>query len=351
MLENESSKSNFLWDKKKGKAFSFSPDVAITTYEYSEGFFKEQKLTPEEIFQFEEQEGMVTWHNVNSIKDVRLIQQLSKAYNIHSLNVEDIVNVDQRPRVEEHDDYIFTVVKMITYDKRARRMTFEQISFILMDNMVISFQEREGDIFNGIRNRIRQDKGRIRKLGADYLYYLLMDVIVDHYIYVLHRLSYRFNKLEDQAILGEKSINLESIHSLKKSIALLKKHVTPITEILRDVMKMDSDIFHDGLQPYFKDIYDDSHQVVDNISLVNDSVNSLLNIYLSINSLKMNEVMKTLTVITTIFMPMTFIAGVYGMNFKYMPELNSEYGYYIVLGSMSLVGLLMGIYIRKKKWV
>jgi len=253
--------------------------------------------------------------------------------------------------MEDFEDHLFVTVKMIYFDDKKNDIEAEQLSIIFGPNFVISFQEKEGDIFNPIRDRIRKARGRIRKMKADYLAYALLDTIVDHYFIVLEKLGEKIEGMEEELVAKPTPETLQSIHTLKRELIFLRKSIWPLREVVNVLERGESSLIHKSTGIYLRDVYDHTIQVVDTVETFRDMVSGMLDIYLSSVSNRMNEVMKVLTIVATIFIPLTFLAGVYGMNFKHMPELELPWGYPGLLVLMIAVGLTMVAYFRSKKWL
>jgi magnesium transporter len=293
----------------------------------------------------------VTWINIDGIHEVDIIENLGELFGLHHLLQEDILNTYLRPKIEDFDDYTFISLKMLSYNEKRDEILSEQTSIILGKNFVISLQETEGDIFEPIRSRIRTGKGRIRKRGADYLVYSLIDIIVDNYFVILERIGERIEGLDEELVTNPTPETLRVIHNLKGELIFLRKTIWPLREIISTLQRGESDLIEDSTQIYLRDVYEHTIQVVDTIESYRDMVSGMLDIYLSSVSYRLNEVMKVLTIIATIFIPLTFITGLYGMNFKYMPELGWVWGYPTVWAIMILVSLVMVVYFRKKDWL
>ncbi|HRR29093.1 MAG TPA: magnesium/cobalt transporter CorA [Victivallales bacterium] len=304
----------------------------------------------EECFIFKDS-PTVTWINITGLHRTDIIEQIGKHYNLHPLVLEDILNIRQRPKIEYFDDYIFIVLKMLSYNEVLKEIDAEQVSIILGSNFVFTFQERKGDLFDTIRNRLRNNIGIIRKSSSDYLLYSLIDVIVDNYFLILEKIGVRIEDIEDKILLNPSPEVIRTIHNLKNSLIELRKTVWPLREILSNLYKGESELIKDKTSVYFRDVYDHTIQIIDTIETLRDIVSGLLDVYLSSISNRMNEIMKVLTIIATIFIPLTFIAGVYGMNFKFMPELEWKMGYPMVLLVMFLSAIGMLIYFKRKKWL
>jgi len=323
----------------------------ITIIDYDEAQFQEKEAkTIEECFPFKDK-PTVTWINIDGIHEVDIVEKIGKHFGMHPLILEDIVNTGQRPKMEDFDDYIFVVLKMLYYDERESRIKAEQVSLILGSNFVISFQEQAGDVFNPIRERIRNGKGRIRKMGADYLAYALIDAIVDNYFIILEKIGESIEDMEEELVTNPTPETLQAIHNMKREMIFLRKSVWPLRELVSGLERAESSLIHESTGIYLRDVYDHTIQVIDTIETFRDMISGMLDIYLSSISNKMNEVMKVLTIFAAIFIPLTFVAGVYGMNFEFMPELKVRWGYFAVLSLMIAVGGVMIFYFKRKKWL
>jgi magnesium transporter len=293
----------------------------------------------------------VTWINVDGVHEVKILERLGECFGLHPLVVEDIVNTDQRPKVEDYGDYLYIVLKMLHYDTTGKEIITEQTSVILGQRYVISFQEREVDIFGPIRERITSNKGRIRKMGADYLVYALIDSIVDNYFIVLERLGEETEFVEEELVTNPTPETLQTIHELKREMVFLRKSVWPLREVIGTLERGESSLTRESTSVYLRDVYDHTIQVIDAVETLRDIISGMLDIYLSSISNRMNEVMKVLTIIATIFIPLTLIVGIYGMNFRYMPELDWRWGYLTVWLVMLGVGSSMVVYFRRRRWL
>ena len=325
--------------------------VRIRIIDYDEAQFQEKEAkTVEECFPFKDK-PTVTWINIDGVHQVDIIEKIGNHFNIHPLVSEDIVNTGQRPKMEDFVNYIFVILKMLYYDEKINETKAEQISLILGSNFVISFQENEGDVFDPIRERIRSDRGRIRKMGADYLAYALIDTIVDNYFIILEKLGEKIEDIEDELVTNPALETLQNIHSLKIEMIFLRKSVWPLREVISRLERWESPLIDKSLNIYLRDVYDHTIQVIDSIETFRDMLSGLLDIYLSSVSNRMNEIMKVLTIIATIAIPLTVITGIYGMNFQFMPELQLQWSYPLVLLAMLTLGILMIRYFRRKKWI
>jgi len=293
----------------------------------------------------------VTWVNVSGIHDTTIIKRFGEAFRIHPLVQEDIVHTGQRPKLEDLGDYLYIVLKMLVHDGAYHNFEAEQVSLILGPNFVISFQERDGDCFESVRDRIRKGKGRIRKAGSDYLAYALIDAIVDNYFVLLEVVGEKIEEIQETVLEEPDPSTLKDIQDTKQAMIFLRKCVWPLREAISSMERGESPLIGDGVRPYLRDVHDHTIRVIETVETFRDTISGTLDIYLSSVSNKMNEVMKMLTIIATIFIPLTFIAGVYGMNFKYMPELEWQWGYLGVWVVIILLGCLMLWGFRRKKWL
>ncbi len=292
----------------------------------------------------------VTWVNIDGIHDTKLIQQIGDLFKIHPLILEDIVNTEQRPKIEDFQDYIYIVLKML-YLNEKNEIIYEQISLILSSKFVISFQEREGDVFDPVRERIKSGQTSICKKAPDYLTYRLMDAIVDNYFTVLEVFGEKIEYLENKIIQNPTADTMKQIYQFKRDMILLRKSIWPLRDVISKLERGESHLIHKTTAIYLRDIYDHTIQVIDTVEAYRDMISGILDIYLSSVSNRMNEVMKVLTVFASIFIPLTFVTGVYGMNFQYMPELTWRYGYYIIWGVMLAVAAVLLAFFRKLKWI
>jgi magnesium transporter len=325
--------------------------VKITVIDYDEGRLQEEEIgTVEECFPFKDK-PTVTWINVDGIHQVEILELLGDCFGLHPLVLEDILNTDQRPKMEDLSEYLFVVLKTFSYNDQSDEVEPEQISLILGPSFVMSFQEREGDVFNPIRERIRTGKGRIRRMGADYLAYALLDLVVDNYFTVLEQVGEKVEFLEEELVTNPTPETLQTIHNLKREMIFLRKSVWPLREVIGALERGESSLIEESTGIYLRDVYDHTIQVIDTIETFRDMISGMLDIYLSSVSNRMNEVMKVLTIIATIFIPLTLVAGIYGMNFQYMPELGWRWGYPVVWLAMLVIGALMLVYFRRKKWL
>lgn len=323
--------------------------VKITLIEFNEKEFIEETFYDLSDCLSKVKSNMVKWINVEGVHNTALIEELGKHYGLHPLTMEDIVHVDQRPKFEDYDDYVLTIMKMITYDTEVNS---EQLTLVLLKGTVISFQEPGGgDAFDIIRTRLRQSKGRVRKLGADYLFYALMDAVVDWYFTVIEKIGDKVELIEEEIVEDPKRQSLVHLYKLKREVIYLRKQVWPLRDMINNLIRTENSLVTDNTQIFLRDLQDHAARIIDTVETHRDLLGGIMDIHISTNANKMNEVMKVLTIMSTIFIPVTFIAGVYGMNFDNMPELRTKYGYYITWGVMLAVILGLIIYFKRKKWL
>ena len=323
----------------------------IDVIDYDLGHVERVEVTSIEACRPYKDSPTVTWFNVSGLENVELINRIGQALGLHPLVIEDVVSTRQRPKAEIYDEVVYVVVKMLTWDVEAGEINNEQVSLILGKGFVISFQERPGDVFEPLRGRIDTSKGRVRQMGADYLFYALIDSIVDGYFTILEKAGDAIDALEEKLTTGEDEDALKEIRDTRRDMIFLRKSVWPLREAVATLYRGESDLIGTDVQPYLRDVYDHTFQVMDTVESFRDVVAGMQDTYLSNVSNRMNEVMKTLTIIATIFIPLTFIAGIYGMNFEVMPELKWPFGYLMVWIVMVGVALGLLVYFRRKKWL
>lgn len=294
--------------------------------------------------------AQVTWINVTGLSDLDLIRQIGTRFSIHPLTLEDIVHTRQRPKYDEYDAYLFLVLKLITYQETDQDIEAEQISLIFGDHYVVTFLESARNFLEPVRDRIRKD-GRIRKRPADYLAYALIDLIVDNYYVVLENLGEKIEFLEDDLLTSPDPSILSAIHQLKKDMIFMRRSVWPLREMISSLERSDSPLIHPETVIYIRDVYDHTVQMIDAIESFRDIISGMIDIYLSSVSFRLNQIMKFLTLIATIFIPLTFLVGVYGMNFQYMPELSHPLGYPVLWGVMITIAAGMMLYFYRRGWL
>ncbi len=323
----------------------------VAVVEYDGQGFQEKELRTFETCYFFPPGPSITWVNVVGIQQVEVLEKLGSCFVVHPLALEDILNTEQRPKVEDYGEDLFIVVKLISYNEKKDEVEAEQISLILRPNALLSFQEKEGDDFAAVKERLRGGKGRLRKMGADYLAYTLLDIVVDQYFIVLEKLGERIEILEGKLLTDPNTPTLQKIQNLKREMLLLRKWIWPLREVISSLERGEFPGIQESTRIYLRDVYDHTIQVMDSVEIYRDMLSGMLDIYLSSLNNRMSAVMKVLTIIATVFMPLTFLAGVYGMNFKHMPELDWPWGYPLVLMIMAGVAVLMLTLFRRKKWL
>ncbi|MBD3419326.1 MAG: magnesium/cobalt transporter CorA [Chitinivibrionales bacterium] len=324
------------------------PEISI--FHYQESNYTEKIIDINDITESKSTPA-VSWINVNGLGDIEILKRLGERFDIHELTLEDVLNLDQRPKFEEHDAYNFLVLKMLYFNKAKTDIESEQVSMVLTGNAALSFQERPGDVFDIIRERIRKGKGRVRKFGPDYLVYALMDAIVDNYFVVLETLGNSIENIETEVVENPTTQTSATIHSLRRKILLLRRSIWPLREVINGFMRSESAFINKESQLFLRDLYDHTIQVIETLETFREMLTGMLDVYLSASGNRMNEIMKVLTIISTLFIPLGFMAGLYGMNFKYMPELEWKWGYPVLLGVMAAsVGAFL-LYFRKRKWI
>ena len=304
----------------------------------------------EATFKFENEEN-ITWINVDGLSNTEEIEKLGKYYKLHPLIIEDIVNTNQRPKIDEYQDYLFIVAKML-YHKENGILENEHISIVVGKDYVLTFQEADGDVFDAIRERLTNNKGRLRNNGPDYLVFAILDSIIDNYFIVIEEISDKIETLEEQLFTAQPNDDITfEIQELKRTVLRIRRAVFPLREVIGRLEKIDSTLIKEKTLNYIRDLYDHIIQVSENIEIYREMTWGLMDMYMTTISNKMNEVMKVLTIMASIFIPLTFMAGIYGMNFEYMPELQWKYSYFVLWGLMILVFLGMIIYFKRKRWL
>jgi magnesium transporter len=325
-----------------------TPSPILELISYNRTVHEKAEGLPVDILCTRLKDDQVNWINLDGLYNQDIIDKLQSHFKLHSLLIEDVVS-DQRPKAEEFEEYSFFTMKML-YRIDNMKIDYEQISFVLGKNYLITFQEKEGDHFEGFRERIRLDQGRVRKKGADYLMYRLIDIVVDNYYNILDHIGDRIDEMEETVYENPNNESFNKIQSLKKELIYLRKALYPLRDALGKVVKGESQFIMEENIPFFSDVTDHVVHLIDSLDAYQDLTSNLLDIHMNAMNNKMNEVMKVLTVISTIFIPLTFIVGVYGMNFDFMPELGWKFGYPAVWGVMLMVVLAMLSFFRYKKW-
>jgi magnesium transporter len=328
-----------------------SQPATITITRYNEKTIDEREVESFTDCQLVGDPAEVTWINVNGISRVKDLEKLGDCFKIHPLVLEDILEVGQRPKVEDYDDYLYIVLNSIQPVSEGEELVAEEISLVLGPHYVLSFHESGDDLFSAIRDRLLTAKGRIRKLGADYLAYTIIDLVVDNYFVELEKFGDQVESLEDEVVASPSPQTLRDVHRFKNDMIMLRKSLWPLREVIARLERRESPLISESLGNYFRDVYDHTIIAIDTVETYRDILSGMLDIYLSSMGNRLNQIMKVLTIIATIFMPLTFITSLYGMNFKNMPELQWEYGYFMVLGVVVVIALSMLEYFRKKGWI
>lgn len=328
--------------------------VNIRIIEYDKQSYKEiEGATLEDCKNWHQhkKEGHIQWICVDGMHQTEIIATLGGIWDLHSLVMEDLLNSSQRAKIDDYEEYLYIVVRMLNYNQQAQEVENEQISLIQGDNFVIFIQERPSSLFNSILQRLRDSKGRLRVLGSDYLVYRLIDTIVDHYFVTLETIGSKIDILQNELFTNHSSELLQQIQQLKQDLTLLRRAVWPLREVISNLQQRQRDAAASEVAVYLRDLYDHVVQVIDIIEGFKDTTSGMIDIYMSASSNRLQEVMKVMTMFSVIFAPLTFIAGVYGMNFSVMPELKWQWGYLYVWCLMLLITASMLYYFYKKRWI
>ncbi|MBN2651321.1 MAG: magnesium/cobalt transporter CorA [Spirochaetales bacterium] len=326
-------------------------EILFTAISYSSTSFEVKNFNNvTELIGYVEKSNGNVWINIDGLSDVDSIERLCNFLEIHKLTIEDILNVNQRPKLEQQEDYIHLVMKMLIPNQESSRIEVEQVSFILKGRLLISFQEKNGDVFEHVRKRIYENTGYVRKMNTDYLLYSLVDAIVDYYFLVLEKTGERLDEVENRLLSSHSQNILAEIHMIRKDIVAFRRFIYPVREVVSQLERVEDEKISSDLKLFIRDLYDHTIRVIEATESFRDTSASLIDLYMNNASNKMNQIMKTLTIISTIFIPLTFIAGIYGMNFENMPELKMKSGYFIILGVMAVVPIVMIAFFKRKKW-
>jgi len=325
--------------------------VVVTRYDYDETGVHQETLDSAEASLESRTSARRSWINIDGVHEVEAIHRICEGFGLHPLVIEDIVHTGQRPKAEDYGSYLFVVLRMLRWSAEREEIDEEQVSLVLGPSWVLTFQERAGDVFDPVRERLMSDRGRVRKLECDYLAYALIDAVVDHYFSILEELGDRIEVLGEEMTENPERKVVDSIRHLKRELLFMRKSIWPLREVLGNLQRDESELVKDSTRPYLRDVYDHTIQIIDTVETFRDMLSGLMDLYMSSISNRMNEVMKVLTIIATIFMPLSFVAGLYGMNFLFMPELQWRYGYFAVLGVMLVIGGGMLLFFRRKKWL
>ncbi|EAZ81697.1 magnesium/cobalt transporter CorA [Algoriphagus machipongonensis] len=325
--------------------------VSINLITYDDNELLEESIQLSQLEKRIKEKKRVLWIDVVGLHDVELLEKIGLLFNIHKLTMEDILNVDQRPKMEAFDEYIFAALKMIQCQSPESPIDDEQISFVLKDGILLTFQEKKGDVFQSVRNRLADQKRAIRQRKADYLLYALLDAVIDNYFVVMENVGERIENLESQAMLEPDNQTLNSLYVQRREMMDLRRTVYPLREVIGSFDKYADDKISAETRPFIRDLYENTIQVIETMEVFRDMSSGVLDLYMNSLSNRMNNIMKVLTIISTIFIPLSFVAGVYGMNFDNMPELHTKNGYFYVLSGMGLAVLGMLYYFKRKNWL
>jgi magnesium transporter len=326
-------------------------EVRIAVIDYDDGALRERECEGiDELWPLRDPPA-VTWVNVDGLHDVAVVQAIGERLAVHPLILEDILSIGQRPKLEEAEDFSYVVLSMLGWNGDADHVEEEQLSLLFGRGWVVTFQERVGDHFDPVRERLRQGRGAIRKRGADYLAYALVDAVVDHYFQVLEGAGALTEELELEVLEDPSRRTMERLHHLKRELVVIRRAVWPLRDLTNGLVRSDSALIQPATRVFLRDVYDHAVQIIDTVESLRDVVSGILDLYLSNLSHRTNEVMKVLTIVATIFIPLTFVAGVYGMNFEYMPELDVPWAYGAVWAVMIGIALAMVAYFRRRGWL
>lgn len=327
-----------------------SRPMLIELFTYNAQDVSERRL--KNIDEFTDGEtGFNSWLNIDGLNSERMLARIGERFNLHPLLLEDILNTEHRPKVEEFTDCLFVVTRMLGLDEETGGIDQEQICFVLRKGLVISFQETPGDVLDPIRERLRKDLGRVRRCGSDYLLYALLDVIVDEYFVIVEQLGKRIEELERKVVVRPGNEDLLTIQELRGLLITVNRYVTPMRELAGRLNTIQSELIDKATRRYINDLQDHTVYIAETIGTFREMLLSVENTYHAGQNLRMTQVMKLLTIISTIFIPLTFIVGIYGMNFDHMPELRWRYGYFVVMGVMLVIALVMLAWFRRKRWL
>jgi len=320
--------------------------------QYNEQEIEDQAIDNETITDFHQPvEEYIQWYDVRGLHDTALIEEIGTIFKVHPLALEDIADTYQRPKLDEYEKGIFITLKAFSFDRTLRKVKLEQVAFYLGEGYLLTFQEDSTDLFEGIRVRLKNGRGRIRKRGADYLLYALIDTIIDQYYIALEQVEQVVEEIEQDIIERQSRENRTKIYDLKQEMLLIRKTTIPLRELSNQLMDTENELIHENTEPYLRDLRDHIIQTLDLIETYRENLNSLQDLHLSELSFQMNTVMQVLAIVSTIFIPLTFLAGIYGMNFEYMPELKWKYSYFVLLTVMAVLFILMLWFFRRKKWL
>ena len=326
-------------------------DTIIHHLQFNATIIKDELIKKEKDIKIALESDYIDWIDIRGMQDTKVISSIATRFGVHSLLQESIVDVHQRPNFEDHESNIFITFKALSFDKKTLTVHREHVAVIIKDNSLLTFQETTSDLFEAVRKRTLNSKSRVRQRGADYLLFALLDTIVDNYYITLDQFEEVIEEIEDRIVEDQSSDDKSSIHKLKKELLVLRKSIAPLREVISKFSKSDSTIIQDNTQIFIRNLYENTIQIIDSVDSYRDMLNSLQDLFIAEVSFKMNKVMQLLTLISVIFIPLTFLAGIYGMNFEYIPELQYKYGYFVLLGIMFCLFLILLFLFKRKKWM
>lgn len=327
------------------------PVTRMSVIDYSKEVLEERQIQSlDEILQYKERDS-VTWVIIEGLANVGIVEKIGELFGIHPLVLEDILNTHQRPKLEEYDDYLYLVLKSLLPEDGRFSVSYEQISLLVLENFVFTFKEKTDELFYPVLQRIRNSNSRFRSLCSDYLMYAILDTVVDQGFILIDALDDAVTSVEDELFTSPTQDTLNTIQMLKREVIIIRRNISPIRELMAGLLRSESGLIHEGTYLYFRDVSDHTTRVIESIESYRDILSGMLDIYISSISNKMNEVMKVLTVFASIFIPLTFLAGIYGMNFDYMPELKWKWAYPTLWVAFIAIPAVLLVYFRKKKWL
>ena len=306
--------------------------------------------TVKEVLKYQDKDT-VTWFNVDGLHNIEVMEEIVKGFQLDKLVIANVMDTQTRPRVQEFSNCIYLSIKMLQHNEKNDSITVENLSLIITDSVLISFQEKKGDVFEPVRERIRNQRKRIRNSGTDYLAFALLDIVIDNYIYIISNLGDKIEGLEESLLLDPKKSVIDNINSYKRELNFLRKNINPAKEMILSLSKMESEFIAENTYVYYKELLENINQATESSDSYREILSDQLNIYHTTISSRLNDIMKFLTVFSVIFIPLTFIAGIYGTNFDVLPELHYKYSYYVMLGVMLVLAIAMLIYFKRKKWL
>jgi len=328
-----------------------SKDVLLRIIDFDASNLEEDAIkTVQEAVKYQEK-NTVTWLNIDGLHNIEIMEGIAQSFDFDPLVIAEVLNTNSRPKVLEYDNCILITIKMMQMKEDSSKITVENLSLILTKSVLISFQETKGDVFEPVRERIRKQKKRIRNGGTDYLTFALLDIVIDNYLYVINILGEKIETLEENLLVNPNEVVINEINSYKKELNFLRKNIKPAKEMIFSLAKMETELIEDDTDIHFKELQDNISQASDSSDSYREILSDQLNIYHTTISSKLNDTMKFLTVFSVIFIPLTFIAGIYGTNFENVPELSYRYSYYIMWGVMAIIVVGMLFYFRNKKWL